>query len=393
MTLAIEGAATTQWSTGATSGTINITTSGTDRIIILVVASEKTGTVQSTNLPTASGLTFALRKTLPFTDSGGGDQVLSVYWAYAAAQQTAKTITINLGATPDDVSVGVFAVSGVTNFTNPWDTNSSLPATATGNSGPPATVSGVSTTQANSMIFGFYGTRNGPTNPGADTGNGYASVLSLVNTGGSAYSGVFVESKLCSSAQSSLTVATANSGSSSHYTWIVDAITADGSSPSGTIAQTLGTITQSLTGTDKIIGTIAQTLGKISQAVTGTDTYPNAPGEWHSTEAADVFAAAGYQPIVAAFALTEAADTFSAYIKLTDKAAWSSTEAKDIFVGTAYTTGEGAAWTSTEPVDVFSAIGYTPSVGTFVTTENKDRFAALGIGATASAPRRVFFVC
>ena len=79
-----------------------------------------------------------------------------VWWALAASPLSNDTITINLSGTSDCGSAVAFGVTGA-NTSSPWDSNGSLPAEAISVSGSTPSVSGISTTNAGSLIFGFMG--------------------------------------------------------------------------------------------------------------------------------------------------------------------------------------------------------------------------------------------
>lgn len=220
MALAVEGAASTMFS-GAGPATVNITTSGTDRIIVVAVGHEEASA--QTSVPTATGLTFALRKRYTETDNGGRFNVMETFWAYAAAQQTAKTITVTMSGAIDDAVIGVFAVSGVGNFVTPWDSNAALPATAdTFSANTPPPVSGVSTTSAPTLMFGFFGARDGCATT-VNTGAGWTSILNVVNGGGSLEEIYAVASIPFATAQSGIT-ATPFITSPNHSIVVIDAL-------------------------------------------------------------------------------------------------------------------------------------------------------------------------
>lgn len=226
MTLAIEGAATATFS-GGTTGTINITTGGTDRIIEIVIYSEKDSVAQSVASVTASGLTFALRKQLQWGPTSGfnTDNVIETWWAYAAAQQTATTITVTLNVATDDAAMVVFAATGVIDTSAPWDVNGSLPATSaiTAFTSNIPTVSGVSTSAANTLVIAAAGcSRNQFTGP--DTG--YSTIGEAANGGGANYGYLGVYYKLFSSEQSSITVH--GNASIGQPGWLVDALSGGG---------------------------------------------------------------------------------------------------------------------------------------------------------------------
>ena len=410
--LAIEGAAAADFGGGASSATIPVTTGGTDRIIIAHISTERNGSPRRTvTSVAASGLAFAKREDLDVGDGYGTS--VEVWWAYAAAQQTALTITTTMSGGIDSGTLAVLAVSGVQNFTNPWTANSSVPKTAvdTGASSP-VQVTGVSTTEPNCIVFGFYGGETGSTPNAETTPTAFTQAYARQNWGGSRHSSIWAEYYIFSSAQASITVGSASS-TLSNWGMIADAIT-DATPPlTGTWASTEAPDTFAAAGSPIEVVTWASTEAKdvfaaigYANSITGIwasletkDTFagaglPNPAGYWTSTEAKDVFAAAGYQQIGGSWTSTEARDVFSAYGRQPLGGTWSSTEAKDVFAAVGTTHGESGVWASTEPVDVVNMIGYIPNHGSWASTEAKDAFFALAytIGA-APKGRRIFLSC
>lgn len=107
-----------------------------------------------------------------------------------------------------------------------------------------------------------------------------------------------------------------------------------------------------------------------------------------ASETPDTLTMGGYQPIGVRLAATEPADTFSAFIRQPLQGPWLSTEATDTFAALGFGRGADGAWSSTEATDALAAAGQTPIAGTFVTTENPDRFTASGVGVTQTRRRR-----
>lgn len=225
MALAIDGSAVGNWSAGATivSGTLT-TTNATD-VLVCVVHTENPSaaapTVSSISQPSGVG-TWTKRKAFTFS---GPDLFhdLEVWWA-ATTSTISSTITVTLSGTPDDGAINVFGVSGA-NTTTPWDSNASLPATATGTTGA-ASVSGVSTTNANDMLLGFMGWGNTITDPGNNTAGLMAGTTgTLIRSTDSSFIVCASEQRVVSATVSSASIAF---GSSSTVEWlmIADAIVA-----------------------------------------------------------------------------------------------------------------------------------------------------------------------
>lgn len=180
---------------GATSAvSMNLTTSLSNDIII-VFTEQNGGSVSS--VVSSPTLTWAHRAT-----AGSGATTLEEWWAFAPSADTyAITVTITGNAFQ---SVAAFGVNGGKTSGNPFDTNGSLPSTA---SSDPVSVS---TTSANTMIIG--GFRLGdPSTPGT----GYTSITTS--------DFLLTEYKIVSAAQTSLSV-TAGSGAGGANGVIGDAI-------------------------------------------------------------------------------------------------------------------------------------------------------------------------
>ena len=103
---------------------------------------------------TSSGLTFVSRSSMTINSSPYEDT--EVWWALASSPLSSATITVNLAGSIDDASIVAFGVNGA-NTSTPWDSNAALPKTASSTSSGNPTVSGVSTSNANDMLFGFNG--------------------------------------------------------------------------------------------------------------------------------------------------------------------------------------------------------------------------------------------
>lgn len=149
--------------TAAATGTVTITTTQTNDVVVVVDAYERNDATDiSGTAPTATGLTFAPTPRSHTVSAGNGHfQAVDVWWAPAASIQTANTITVHHPAAAEAASINVFAVHGVNNISSPWDTNGALPnATISNASGVAASSPTYSTTQANDFVFagGYSGT-------------------------------------------------------------------------------------------------------------------------------------------------------------------------------------------------------------------------------------------
>lgn len=144
----------------ASSKTVTFSTAGTNRIVLVVVGVETISptATPTVNTPTATGLTFQLRKDSgnlsPIGSTGGTEEGRIVsFWALASAQQTNTVITVTTSANVDDAAIVVSTWAGC-NTTSPFDPNASLPKTALHTSNTSFTDT-VSTTNADDVIVQF----------------------------------------------------------------------------------------------------------------------------------------------------------------------------------------------------------------------------------------------
>ena len=162
-----------------------------------------------------------------------------VWWALATSPLSSDTITVNLSGTTDCESEVAFGVNGA-NISNPWDSNTSLPPKAISVSGVSTpSVSGISTTNANAMIFGFMGT--GAWGSGTDSGmagftpsSGYTIIDQNVQASCTLAASAADEYQIVSSAQSNISAGLgANIGAGEGWFMVGDAIQAAGSGGGG----------------------------------------------------------------------------------------------------------------------------------------------------------------
>lgn len=222
---------TTPCVTGTTSGTVALTTSDSNDIIVVLVTNEdETNTaVRTVSTITATGLTFVERGT-PLELQAPSYQDEEVWWALAASPLSV-TITVTLSGATDDTVIVAFGVNGA-NTASPWDASTSLPAVNNGVPGTVPTVSGVYTTNAHDMILGFQANGNGAgTTATVETaGSGFTLIQNLDNEGGSNGEDGAAEYDIVSTQQSSATLAFGTATTASDY-WLMigDAIQASSS--------------------------------------------------------------------------------------------------------------------------------------------------------------------
>lgn len=152
----MDGFATGVANNAATVTATLTTTNANDIICALFYVAVNSGTKPTINSVTASGLTFQRRAQ----SSGSPRGRIELWWAVASSALSSKTITVNVTGTYDDAALLVFGVNGC-NLTNPWDSNASLPKTASSNA--EMTFTGISTSGANNLLLFLGGTNGGQT--------------------------------------------------------------------------------------------------------------------------------------------------------------------------------------------------------------------------------------
>ena len=167
-TMALDGTAT--GASVSTSATVTLTTSNAFDEIIFVSYGNSNA---MSSLADASGLTWTLRKKL----SWNGNQTLEEWYAPTTVPLSSDVITATYGTAPGS-QVAAFGVSGV-NLNSPFDTNVSLPASASQNFGsglsPLSTV--ISTSKPNDMLLSFFV----PNGAGTTKPSGFSNIVTFSN--------------------------------------------------------------------------------------------------------------------------------------------------------------------------------------------------------------------
>lgn len=149
---AVDGIATAS-GISSTTGTLSLTTTGANRLIVVPICWGITGTATGAASVTSPGLTFTKRTGALIPSNWVG---MEIWTAPAPTALTSATITVTMSNAVDDAAIGAFGVSGLNSTATPWDANGGLPLTAvsdTVNAQP--TLGPISTTQANDMLLGF----------------------------------------------------------------------------------------------------------------------------------------------------------------------------------------------------------------------------------------------
>lgn len=175
------------------------TTATTNTIIIVVAAAEwvhavgAAGTVSSV---TGGGLTFAKRSGIIKSGSVGSNGYLDleVWWAFSAGTLSGITFTVNYSlpsATNFESAVmnmfGVTGFTGTSYHTTPWDQNVALPVTASNQASSTPTVSGINTTNTNTMVivaFADCPPSGGQFQSGGSVPAGFTFIDAVSNTSG-----------------------------------------------------------------------------------------------------------------------------------------------------------------------------------------------------------------
>src|SRR5579871_1089137 len=153
MALTIDGSGTNGTTTTgpATAWTLNPISTSLLNDIILVFSAPGSGSNQIASVSDTAGLTWHSR-------SNGAASGVQMYWALAASALSGDVITVTYAASESAAVVGAIAINGA-NTSSPFDPNITTSLT----SGFGGTVSGITTTNANDMLVGFYNNSGGLT--------------------------------------------------------------------------------------------------------------------------------------------------------------------------------------------------------------------------------------
>lgn len=243
MALALDAGACTGQATAAASLSTSTGQSAAAGAIIVVTTlaawAHSVGAAGAVSSVTGGGLTFQKRAGLTLAGVSGADPYsrLEVWWAYTSPGNTTITYTANYSLpSATNFETAVISVQSFIGFTgtdyptNPWDSNSSLPAVGSNEVSGSPTVTGISTTSANTLLLATAG--DAPTSGGLGTTPpaGFTIIQSLRNTSATDNSEIVMEYNVVASAQSGITVAWA--AAISNWTAIIDAL-AQAGTPAG----------------------------------------------------------------------------------------------------------------------------------------------------------------
>lgn len=189
MALAIEAFASQDHVGNLSSATVALNTLGTNRVVLLLVHTDGHSSVRRsvTGVSDTNGLTWALYTTQDWDSSDATHkQRMEVWWAFAAAQQTANTVTVTLSGASNGPDLVTGSIAGVdpSRFALPFDADVSLPQKI---NNPTSTQSSSSTTfsthDAHTAVFNFYCANLSVANQPSGTPAGWTSLASLTTSG------------------------------------------------------------------------------------------------------------------------------------------------------------------------------------------------------------------
>ncbi len=225
----IDGQANANFS-GSATGNVALTTTQPDDVVVAIVHTETTGSNGYRPVDSVTDTAgLAWQRRAQYQWAGGrnsNSNTLEIWWAHAPVALTADTITAHItGGNVDDATILTFGVAGA-DVDEPFDTNASLPATATGGASTASTPSlaGLSTDAARALILAVAGSpRTGGTSSSpAD----FTTLANFTNSGGSDWSSQQSEYKLATGPLIDASVAFGTSFTIQNWGLIVDAIKA-----------------------------------------------------------------------------------------------------------------------------------------------------------------------
>jgi len=212
--LSIDGTAQASYNSGTSIVSSGITTASTNDVIVTAVVS----LMLSSAAPTVSsisgcGLTWAKRVSTGSHAMAGvlfGD--VDVWWAKTSGTLSGCAVTANWTGSPANGDIVAWGVNGA-NIAAPFDANVSIPKTASSTSGTATpTITGVSTTAANTLLYAVNVNAVATGNPGS----GYTTIVSSTLQDN--------QYKIVSVTQSGVTVAFGSGDQGGGYVMVADAI-------------------------------------------------------------------------------------------------------------------------------------------------------------------------
>lgn len=187
---------------------------------------------------TATGLTFT-KRTTAYNSPVADGAMYGEFWTAPCATPGSYSITITYsGAAPDGMCVIGWGVTGVGNTALPFDVNGSLPGLVTSSPSSPwtPTISGISTTGAHDLLL-YMAAIDSSTPSTTEYPTGWTLISNEDQSASTNYAGTTVAFLRVSSAQSSLTITSANSIANYHAmpggSLIIDAFLGSGGGGGG----------------------------------------------------------------------------------------------------------------------------------------------------------------
>jgi hypothetical protein len=196
----------------STTVSASLTTANSPDVIYVVVAYENFSSGAPTvTVSDTAGLTWNSRKAV----NNGTTVGIAILWAIASSPLSSDSITATFSVLPASAVIVVFGISGA-NTSNPFDPNSSVPATATGTSTiPSATITTSNLT--GDFVIGAASINGDPT---VVPQSGFTVIESRAN---STSSTGFVEYRILGTSVSNLTVECGLSASEA-WAFVADAV-------------------------------------------------------------------------------------------------------------------------------------------------------------------------
>ena len=213
--LALDGSVSVS-ANGATSVTASLTTAKGPDVIVAFVTIYTGSSAITVSSVTSAHLTFVKRGAV----NNVGYESIEEWYALSASALSGETVTVKFSAGAYATGT-IFGISGA-NTATVFDPSSTLPKTATGESGTAPTIAGASTTNPNDMIISAYGT------PGSADSVTAGSGFTMIYHGHSPQN-FGSEYEVVSSTQSGLTVRF--TGGTNFWAGIADAIVQSSGSP------------------------------------------------------------------------------------------------------------------------------------------------------------------
>lgn len=152
---------------GSSTCTFSVTTTHAPSVVIIQMGTQNPATTAPTISALvdngAAGVTCSRRGSPVNTNNttclNGATSPCSgnseVWWCAASSNLTSESFKATATATSNNFTASWGEISGLHSITSPWDTNASLPVTATVAAGVVPSISGFNTSEANDILFSY----------------------------------------------------------------------------------------------------------------------------------------------------------------------------------------------------------------------------------------------